>query len=92
MVLPAARRTPSTGISTPLSVHTHRLIVAYSWNSQLLPQGDELSGLLAGIDRRRTTAVGVTGARGYDTMTTAVLDLLLCMQIFTLLFFNQFWV
>lgn len=55
-------------------------------------RGDELSGLLAGIDRRRTTAVGVTGARGYDTMTTAVLDLLLCMQIFTLLFFNQFWV
>ncbi|CAH0726340.1 unnamed protein product, partial [Brenthis ino] len=37
----------------------------YSWNSQLLPQGDADSGLLPGIDRR-VTAADVTGARGYD--------------------------
>lgn len=49
------------------SVRMHRLIVAYSWNSQLLPQGDVFSGLLSGIDPLAHHGVGVTGARGYDT-------------------------
>ncbi|CAH2105074.1 unnamed protein product [Euphydryas editha] len=43
----------------------HGSSAVHSWNSQLLPQGDAVSGLLPGIDRR-VTAAGVTGARGYD--------------------------
>lgn len=56
------------------SVRMHRLIVAYSWNSQLLPQGDVFSGLLSGIDplaHHGRRCYRCTGLR-YDTMTTAV--------------------
>lgn len=53
----------------------HGSSAAQSWNFQLLPQGDAVSGLLPGIDRRVTVA-GVTGARGYDIV-------IVCSRIIT---------
>ena len=59
----------ASGISTSVFKRIHGSSTDYSWNSQLLPQGDAVSGLLPGIDRR-VTAADVTGARGYDISRT----------------------